>query len=136
MPLIDVTQSLTDPAVLDTFDVVRRSQTISDAGRAQVTLVPFNGIYGVVFPSKPDDLNRLPEEELGNKAITVITQFLLRPASEDKGKQDYYPDIVVWNNDNFLVQIMDDYSRYAAGFIYAICTLLDLNQVPPELMNG
>lgn len=131
MPLLDMSDVLTDPMFVDTFSVNRRVQTVNDSGIASSTVQALPGINGVVYPSDENDLQRLPDLSIQTKAITVVTMFALRGESEAAGSE-YYPDIVVWNGDNFLVRHVNDYSNYAAGFILAVCTSIDLVDAPPE----
>jgi hypothetical protein len=133
MPMMDLSEVLTDPMLLDTFSVNRRTQTVNEFGLACSSTQPFPDINGVVYPSDDNDLKRLPDLSIQSKALTVITQFSLRGESETSGSgaASFYPDIVVWNGDQFLVRKIDDYSNYAAGFILAICTSIDLVDQPP-----
>jgi hypothetical protein len=130
MPMMDLSEVLTDPMLLDSFAVNRRTQTVDDFGIASTSTQPFAGLYGVIYPSEENELKRLPDLQIQSKAITVITMFALRGESE-AASTEYAPDVVVWNGDNFLVRKVEDYSNFAAGFIFAICTSTDLVDQPP-----
>jgi hypothetical protein len=130
MVMLDVSFAVTSAYLADSFSVLRRTQTVNGFGIASVASQTITPVYGVVAPSNENDLNRFPDLEVQSKAITVITSFALRGEAETEGTE-FAPDIVVWNNDNFLVRALDDWSQYAAGFILAICTSIDLVDQPP-----
>ena len=130
MPLIDMSDVLTDPMFLDSFTVNRRTQSVDNTGYGSTSAQAFPGVNGVVYPSEENELRRYPDLSIQSKSLTVITQLALRGESETAGTE-FQPDIVVWNGDNFLVRKLEDYSNYAAGFILAICTSIDLVDQPP-----
>jgi hypothetical protein len=109
---------------------MRRTQTVNDLGVASTTTVPTPSVPGVVYPSNENDLKRFPDLQIQSKAITVVCQFALRGESEVAGTE-FQPDVIVWSNDNYVVRALDDWSQYAAGFILAICTSIDLVDSPP-----
>ena len=131
MPMINLFPVLTNSYNLDTFSVVRRQETVSNFGISTVTSTTIAGQYGVVKPSNENDLKRLPDTDIFEKAITVITMFPLRGESETAGSE-FKPDLVVWNGDNFMVREVLDYSNYAMGFVKAICTSIDRVDQPPQ----
>lgn len=133
MPLIEMSEVLTDPMFLDSFSVNRRTQLVDETGIASTGSTVFPGVFGVVYPSDKNDLSRLPDFQLQSKAITVITKFALRGESKTSGDgaTSFYPDLVVWNGGSYIVAVLEDYSRFASGFLLAICTSIDLvDQVP------
>jgi hypothetical protein len=148
-PLLDVSFAVCSPMLADSFTVLRRTQTVNNFGIGSVASQTITPVYGVVAPSTENDLERFPDLEVQSKAITVITSFALRGEAEVAGVRynaggynqggyggseaiSFQPDIVVWNNDNFLVRALEDWSQYAAGFILAICTSTDLVDQPPS----
>lgn len=136
MPLISQNAALTNPMVVDKFTVNRRTQTVNGFGIASTTVEPFTPVYGTVYPSDENDLKRWPDLQVTDKALTVITRFALRNESETSidGSISSSPDIVVWplvNGDNYLVRKILDWSQYGTGFIFAICTSMDLVDQPP-----
>jgi hypothetical protein len=130
MPQLDVSLALTNPYTLDTFSVLRRADTSNSFGEATLSTTTFNNVRGVVYPEGDNRLQRLRDIQLQAKAICVITRFALRGSSKDGTGQNFQPDIVVWNGNNFIVELVDDYSQYAAGFIMATCVMTDLNPQP------
>jgi hypothetical protein len=136
MPPIDMRRGLTNPRTLDVFNVLRRKQIVSDEGRISVETTPFPDIRGVVTPNlSMKDLQRLSDEQLQGKAISITTQFALRGTSETVDQQNFQPDIVFWHGNNFVIVFVEDYSNYAAGFVKAIGIMMDLNAVP-EVTNA
>lgn len=131
MPMLDMSAALTDPFLVDSFSVVRRQETVNNSGISTVTPATTTPVYGIVYPSDENDLRRLPDSDIFAKAITVITKFALRGESETEGTS-FKPDLVVWNGDNFLVRLVDDYSNYGSGYIQAVCTSIDLVDAPPQ----
>ncbi len=85
MPLIEMSEVLTDPMFLDSFSVNRRTQLVDETGIASTGSTVFPGVFGVVYPSDKNDLSRLPDFQLQSKAITVITKFALRGESKTSG---------------------------------------------------
>jgi hypothetical protein len=124
MPMLDFSRVLTNPTLIDSFSVIRRTEVVNDYGLSTVTPQTLSGLYGVVYPSNENDLKRFPDLEIQSKALTVITQFALRGESQCQGTE-FQPDLVVWGGDNFLVRELEDWSRYGPGFILAICTSID-----------
>jgi hypothetical protein len=131
--MLNLSSVLTSPMLVDTFTVNRRTQTVNNFGVASTTVQPFAGLYGVVYPSNENELKRLPDLQVQEKAITVITNFALRGESETSADPavSFQPDIVVWGGDNFVVRKLEDWSQYGPGFILAICTSIDLVDTPP-----
>ena len=130
MPMIDVSPCLTDPYLMDTFQVVRRSETVDPYGEAVLTPAPAVNSFGVVYWATPADLRRLPDNQIADKAITCITRYALRSASQ-VGGQVYQPDLIVWHGNNFVVVHVEDYSAYGPGFIFAIATMMDITANAP-----
>jgi hypothetical protein len=130
-PMIDMRVALTNPYTLDKFNVVRRNQVINNDGEVQITPTTFNNVRGVVTPSvQQKDLQRMSDAQLMTKALTIVTMFGLRGASEDVTKNNFQPDIIVWNSDTFAVVFVDDYSNYARGFVRSVAVMMDISAVP------
>ena len=134
MPLINVSLAITSPMLADHFTVLRRTQTVDNFGIASTANQPFPGLSGVVYPSDENELRRLPDLQVQEKALTVITRFALRGASETSANPavSFQPDIVVWGGNNFVVRKIEDWSQFGNGFILAICTSIDLVDTPPS----
>ncbi len=131
MPMIDITAALTSPMLADSFSVLRRTETVGANGRSTVTTQTIAGLYGPVKPADANDLKRYPDMDVTEKTITVTTMYALRGESDTAGTE-YKPDVVVWNEDNFLVRHVEDFSNFGPGFVRAICTSIDLVDAPPK----
>lgn len=130
MPLLDMSIVLNDPQLIDSFSVIRRTETVNNFGVSTIASVTIPDLYGPIYPSNENDLARFPDLQVQTKAITVITRFALRGEAETSGTE-FQPDVVVWGGDNFVVRRIEDWSKYALGFIMAICTSIDLVDQPP-----
>lgn len=131
MPDFDFDEVLTDPDFLDVFNVTRRADNPNGFGEAAFTPSSFQNLRGVVTPASPSALKRLPEEQRQSKTLEIITRFALRGASNDAG-QDYQPDLIFYAGNNYVVTDVQDWSRYGAGWVSALCTLNDVVPAPPK----
>jgi hypothetical protein len=137
MPLLDVSRVLMNPLLIDVFSVNRRVQTVSNSGLASTTSTIITPVNGVVYPSNEEDLKLFPDLRFTEKALTVITRFALRATAETSADPPvtFQPDIVVWplpiGGNNFLVRGLLDWSQYGPGFLLAICSSIDLLDLPP-----
>jgi galactose-6-phosphate isomerase len=129
MPLLDVTEILTDPDFWEGGLVcVRQRQTIGTDGLAnnQQIPIPFGG---VVTQVKGNVLNRDAAGEIITGSILIITRFRLQD-----GKSGSSADIVQRQTRSYTVKEVLPYSKYGLGFVEATCELLPLAgsyPVPP-----
>ena len=130
MPTHDVSEAF-DPSFLDNFTIIRRVQRVNQYGRVEIIERRWTGV-GVVVASSPNDLQRLPEMQYFNKAVTVYTQWKLQGPSA--GMQ---PDEIIWPptpaGSQYIVRSLEDYSRYGRGFISCVCLSIDAVDPPVEL---
>lgn len=127
MPELDVSDAFGEE-LLDTFTVIRRVETLIN-GRSTTVETPFRNVEGVVAPTAPDDLQRLPEGDYMNKALTIITQFRLQGPSPN-----YKADEIEWpanSGNRYLVRVVDDFSAYGAGFVQVIAASIEAMDPPP-----
>lgn len=137
MAMIDVRVALSNPYTLERFTVTRRSTSANLYGETTLTPGSFPNCYGIITPSSPDDLDRLPEEESFKKAISISTNFALLGASDEEGQQEgFQPDLVLWGGNTFIVRVVEDWSHYGPGWVHAICVLFDLLPAPEVTTNG
>lgn len=130
MPLLDVSDAF-DYTFLDTIAVFRRLETVSSKGRDTTTDTAYWNVNAVVCPASGSDLERLPDYEVSKKYISVVTNFRLQMDSTGPNGTKYKPDIVKWADDHFIVETLDDASRYGLGFVEAICSSTDYQDPPP-----
>lgn len=132
MAMLDVSAALSNPYTLDSFSVLRRKQVVNNFGQVKTNVERTDNVLGVVFPEGLNDLARRAEAQTNTKSIVIITRFGLRGESETVDGCEFQPDIVKWNGSNFLVVRLEDYSRYARGYIKATATSMDIVDSPAE----
>lgn len=130
MALLNVSDQLTDPNFTSAFSVERRTETISTKGRSQISTQVFTGVIGAVTATSPNDLARLEDYQITQRAITIVTKFRLQ--GEVTGKQ---PDVINWRGDRYVVKHIDYYPQFGNGFIQADCVSMDITdaELPPLL---
>lgn len=119
-PGLDVSSVLLDPLFVDSLLCTRNQQTVGENGVAtiQTTPLPF---VGIVTPASGFSLERKADGEHASGSITVITRFRLQVTATGNDA-----DIVTWNDNNYTVVNIADYSRFGRGFVQATCELLPL----------
>lgn len=119
MPLLDVSDVLLDPDFAQTISVIRRSESVNNFGRTDLTSTQTDGIIAVVT-SGQSRLDRGADVDVSPNTIVVHTQFRLR--GEAPGVK---PDLVIWHGNRYLVNKANDWSDFGAGFIMAECSSID-----------
>jgi len=122
MPLLDVSEVLTDPDFVDTtLQCTRQDQTVGENGRATnaPSITPF---AGVVVNDAGDLLLRIAEGERIVRSITIYTKFRLVD-----GRDGRSADLVTWQGAQYTVTNVANWSAYGAGFVAATCDLLPLS---------
>jgi hypothetical protein len=77
--------------------------------------------------SSPNDLQRVPDYQYMNKAITIYTQCALQGPAPG-----YQPDEILWHGSQFIVRALDDYSGYGNGWLMVIALSIDhVDPAPP-----
>ena len=113
--------------LMDTFQVLRRTENVPDTGVAQQPppTDPIS-VIGVVGPSSPGDLRRLDDYDIAQKCVTIVTTFRLQGPSPG-----FMPDQVIWHGNTYVVRDIQDYSAYGGGFVSAIAQMVDALPMPP-----
>ena len=133
MPTHDVSDAW-DQSFLDDVTVVRQNSVVDQGGWVQVTTRTFS-IKAVVTAASPNDLQRVPEEEYMNKAISVAA---IADQNKDgsavlQGPTDVtLPDELIWHGSKFIVRSVDDYSNYGRGFIQVTAVSIQSVDPPPS----
>ena len=122
MPLLDVTDVVTDPDFNCPMVVYRNAQQVGQDGIARLTPTGVR-FFGVVTNDKGDVLDRFPGGERTEGSITVHTRTRLI-----EGKTGFTADIVEFQGRKYTVAAVNDYSQWGRGFIAARCDLLPLSQ--------
>lgn len=125
MTLISVDELLSDPDLMDVFDVVRSVETVDSHGNSTVTPTTYKNQRGAVYPTGNNVLTRLADAQLGLNTITVVTKFKLFLAATG-----YQADQLVWRGDTYIVKEVNNWNRYGAGFVEAVATSIALTQLP------
>jgi hypothetical protein len=121
---LDVSEAF-DPLFLAPITVMRRSRTVNDKGRTVVTERAFSA-NAVVMPAPPNDLQRLPESEWTNKALSIHSLSRLQGNTTTT-----LPDHILWNNNVYVVSIFDDYSQWGRGFCHVVAIMIDPEATAP-----
>jgi hypothetical protein len=126
MPLIDTSELLTDPDFVETVQVIRRAETISDQGRVSTQNVSYD-VIASVQPQTDQPMIRGPDQQNLPQLIQVISQWRLRGIAPG-----YQPDLVVWNGTTFVVNKVFNWSHFGLGFVMAECSSMDHLDQPPN----
>lgn len=131
MPSLDVSDAF-DESFFDTFTLIRRVETVGNTGFATKAETVTPNQLGVVTAASPNDLKRLPEADISLKSIVIVTQVRLQLASTNADPtKTTKADVVQWANDYYQVALVEDYSRYGQGYIYALAQATDFQLAPP-----
>jgi len=126
---------LSNPMLLDTFNVIRRIETVNNNGESVLSLSATTGVNGVVKPIG-DRLDRKADEDSSQKDLRIFTRFALRGSARDGVPTNWKPDLVFWEGNNFTVVNVRDWGRYGVGYIAAECNALELVSTPPQVNSG
>lgn len=118
MPLVDVTEVLSDPDLVEDFAVIRSTRTVDQHGRTVDVPGQFY-TFGSIQPTSGHTLMILPEAERVGSFITVVTMFPLIALSPTQA-----PDRIIWHNKAYQVKLLNDWTDYGQGFVSAVCELV------------
>ncbi len=121
MPLLDVSDVLSDPLFADSAVLIRTAVSVDPATGRTVETPTETPISVVVTSDKGQNLRRTPDAAISDGSIIVHSTFRLA-----EGGNGVDADILRWNGNEWTVVTTDDYSRYGAGFTVATCRLLPL----------
>lgn len=124
-PFLDVSDVLLDPVLAQTFQIKRRTETVGSNGRVSISEITHSSI-GVICMASGNQLSRLDDSQRMGRHLSIVTKFRLQGPTE--GKQ---PDLIYWEGDWFIVQDLDIYTQYGAGFIQAVVGSIDVMDQPP-----
>ena len=126
MPLLDVTDVLSDPDFADTITVTRQVETVDGHGRGQIGPQTFSNVTAVVTAGQGDVLKYFPEMVNVRGAVLIHTTFRLISASETT-----QADLVTWEGRTYQITELNDWSTFGAGFIMAVGTLKEFVEAAP-----
>lgn len=133
MPTIDVNEVILGGDIAgEPFVVIRRQEIVGDDGFAQQIESRLTGMVGAIAPVGDNSLVRQDAYTSQNETLQVVTTFMLRGATQNGILQSWQPDLVLWQNSYYLVQVVNNYSQYGRGFIHAECMSFNYNGPPPS----
>lgn len=115
MPLLDVTDILSDPDFVDLTPVcIRQDQVAAPGGRVTnvQTSTPFTGVFTM---DRGSILNRMAEGSYVSGSILVYTPFQLRMSGASVDA-----DLIDWHGERYTVVNRGDYTAYGSGFVWAV----------------
>lgn len=118
MPLLDVSELLTDPDFSDTIVLVRRSATVGNNGRLTAAVATETTMVAIVQPVG-EDLVLTEESSRVSRFIEIICRERLRTIHDGA-----VADIVRWQGQDYQVKSVADWSRWGAGFSESVAELL------------
>lgn len=126
---------LSNPLLVDTFNVIRRVETANNSGESVLALTAAVGIYGVVKPIG-DRLDRKADDDSSQKDLRIFTKFALRGDTRDDLPTNWKPDLVFWKGNNFIVLNVRDWGSYGVGYVAAECNAIEVVSSPPQVNSG
>lgn len=119
--MINVAHAITDPRFSQKFKVFRKSGEWI-RGRFEEIEKEISMI-GVIAPSKPKEIEMIPEGDRVGGEITIHTIRKLYTTrsidtSEDNGENQGTSDIIEWQGERYKLYQVNDYSQY--GYYSAI----------------
>lgn len=132
-PMLDVSAALCNPYTQDRFDVLRRTEVVNGYGESNVSIERFKEIRGVVHPDGPNALSRRPEAQTNAKTMVIFTRFAIRGESKSANQgKGFQPDLIKWRGNMFVVNHVEDWSKFARGFVKVTVTSSNIVDQAPE----
>lgn len=132
MPLLDMSDVLIDPDLLDTSLVCHRQIQTRDADNFHVNTPQDFPFSGIVTVDRSLEAKRMAAGQNINGAILIVTQFrLTQGQAQTDINQSLDTDIVTYSGRDYRVTFVDPYTRYGTGFVQAHCELLDFDGGSP-----
>lgn len=115
MANLDVSFLTTDADFADKFVIYTRSESVNDWGENEILEEPHYA-YGVCQPATPEVLNLLPQGVNLSDYVKVFIKMQLAPR-----------DVIEWRGRRYVVETVESWGNYGAGFFTAICKLESVN---------
>jgi hypothetical protein len=134
LPLVDVTELLTDPDIAGQFfTVIRRQEIVNNFGESTwiVQKIP---TIGSVQPSGDNALIREDGLDAQAGSIKVVTTFRLRGVSKGPNSSRFKPDIVLWMGGYFEVVNLNSWNDFGAGMLEADATAVHYVDPPASTL--
>jgi hypothetical protein len=135
MPLVDVTELLTDPDIAGQFfTIIRRQEIVNNFGESTWVIQKIPTI-GSVQPSGDNSLIREDGLDAQSDSIKLCTTFRLRGVSKGPNASRFKPDIVLWMGNYFEVITVNSWSDFGAGLIDAEATSVHYVDLPADTLR-
>ena len=125
-PSLDVADILDSIEFADSFDVIKRTQSIDESGIASDVTVTIPCVTGAVIPNKSANLMVTPDGERLFGSIMIYSKYPLSPGRKDGGDAD----LIIWNKRQYIVESIDNFQNFGRGFTSALCSLYLINPQP------
>lgn len=130
MPILDVSELLSDPMFVERITVIRREQVVNSKGRTEIVPTVFENVIASMQPKDTaiggNAISREADGSYRGANMNVYTKFRLRSVSKtEAGDIQFQPDIIVWNGDHFLVALVNDWTHYGRGWMHAEIESID-----------
>ncbi len=129
--MLDVTDVILDQDLGTEFISVIRRPIVMVKGRATVPAPVRTDNVAAVVNSGVSELMRAQDQQNMPNKVSVHTLFRLQGPAKDSAGDQFQPDIILWRGDYYVVNSLDDYSKYGAGFVRADCSSVDSIDSPP-----
>jgi galactose-6-phosphate isomerase len=124
MPTIDMSEVLLSPEFMDTVTIYRRTQQVSDFGEMTTVNKPFYNVGVVVTTTPPNALLRGEDEQNEPNTFTIISTFRLQGPTTNT-----QPDLVLYLGNQFIIDSVEEYTRYGSGFVEARMSSIDYSDM-------
>jgi hypothetical protein len=132
LPLLDVTQVLSDPDFYSAFYVTQSMQAVQMSGATPgaVTVTPGSTTLcrGVVEKGKQSRLLAADGARI-TAFIEIWTQAPISGGYKIDDTTSRRPDVITYAGNQWLVVIVNDYTDWGNGFVYVQADLLTVNMV-------
>lgn len=115
MGLIDVTDILSDPDMVDPLTIIRRLTDVNEFGENVLSEQKFP-TYGSVQPASGRTIQRLPEA----MRVAGVFSFFVQGQIISDGVSKY-PDLIEFNRQRYAVQVVFPYTNWGAGYSEGTC---------------
>ncbi len=120
--MISVSELMADPDLVQSVIRIQRVLTVNSYG--ETTVVSTSSTLQAIVTSGPKTgLMRFEDAATYQDTIKVVTSSPL-----NAGVVGQQPDLIVWNGQNYIVTLTNDYQ--SNGFTRAVCKLVDLQDQP------
>lgn len=118
MANLDLSEIIDDPDFADEFIVVQQNQIINNQGRQTTMRGEPEDAWGSMQPAGDETYQQFPDLTRMEGTLDCFTRATLRM----KGAT-HAPDIVLWQDREYLVVARSSYAHFGAGWVRAVLQL-------------